>query len=427
MRVAACSSLGPMDHLKQRVPAFAHAEFRRLWIGGAISNSGSMMYLAALGWITTDVTDSAAAIAAVPFVGLLPLLLVSPFAGAWADKVSRRRLILFSLWAQVVVGAVVALMVTADAVTYPRLLISSLIGGAMGSIGAPVLQAVIPTLVPLGALRSAVVLNSMQFNISKAVGPTAAGLLIDSIGPTFVFWLNVATYFAAIYGAWTLTERPAAFAGVANRSVIGDVVAGARYAMRTRPIRVALLAGAVNAVLVFPLSYVAPILATQSLDLEASGYGVLVGAFGFGAIIGGIVLLIERERAVERAISIGVGGCAAGLLIIGLAPGLPVALVGMFVTGLAFVNVTSNILTSLQTNVDDRVRGRVLSLWMMVYGALGPAGIITYGAVAESIEIQRIFVVAAAMMVLYLAFMTSRRAFLSLEPGRWDAPAPRER
>lgn len=406
-----------MGHLTQRVPAFAHAEFRRLWVGGAISNSGSMMYLAALGWITTDVTDSSAAIAAVPFVGLIPLLVVSPFAGAWADKVSRRRLILFSLSGQAVVGAAVALMVTVDAVTYPRLLISSVVGGTMGSIGAPVLQAVIPTLVPVQALRSAIVLNSMQFNISRAIGPTAAGLLIDGIGPTFVFWLNVTTYFAAIYGAWGLVERPAAFAGVANRSVMGDIAAGARYAMRATPIRTALVAGAVNAVLVFPLSYVAPILATQSLDLEASGYGVLVGTFGLGAIIGGIILLVERERSVERAVSIGVAGCAVGLLIIGLAPGLAVALVGMFVTGLAFVNVTSNVLTSLQTNIDDRVRGRVMSLWMMIYGALGPVGIITYGAVAESVDIQRIFVAAAAVMALYLAVMTSRRAFVSLEPA----------
>ncbi len=400
-----------------RLPAFAHPEFRRLWIGGAISNSGSMMYLAALGWVTTDVTDSAAAIAAIPFIGLIPLLVVSPFAGVWADKVSRRRLILGSMTAQTLVGAAVAVMVTADAVTYPRLVAASVIGGISGSIGAPVLQAVIPTLVPVTALRNAVVLNSMQFNISRAVGPTTAGLLIDSVGTKAVFWLNVVTYFAAIYGAWRLTERPAAFTGVGDRSLLGDIAAGARYAVRTPPIRVGLIAGAVNAVAVFPLSYVAPVLATQALDLDASEYGILVGAFGLGAIIAGVILIVERERPMERAVSLGVAGCALGLAIIGFAPGLAVALAGMFITGLSFVNVTSNVLTSLQANLDDRVRGRVMSLWMMIYGALGPAGIMTYGALAETVDIQRIFVAAAVLVAAYLVYMTSRRSFAVLEIG----------
>jgi MFS family permease len=399
----------------RRLPAFAYPEFRRLWIGGAISNSGSMMYLAALGWITTDVTDSAAAIAAVPFMGLVPLLVVSPFAGVWADKISRRRMILGSMMAQTAVGVAVAVMVTVDAVTYPRLIAASVLGGVSGSVGAPVLQAVIPTLVPVSALRNAVVLNSMQFNISRAIGPTTAGLLIDSVGATAVFWLNVATYFAAIYGAWRLTERPAAFAGVADRSVLGDIRAGARYALRSPAIRIGLMAGAVNAIAVFPLSYVAPVLATQALDLDASGYGILVGAFGLGAILAGVVMIVERQRPMERSVSIGVAGCAIGLATIGLAPGLVVALCGMFITGLSFVNVTSNVLTSLQANLDDRVRGRVMSLWMMIYGSLGPLGIITYGALAESVDIQHIFVAAAVLMTAYLALMSSRRSFSVLE------------
>lgn len=401
--------------LADRVPALRHAEFRRLWLGGAISNSGSMMYLAALGWVTAETTDSAAAIAAVPFIGLIPLFLISPVAGVWADKVSRRKLLIGSLSAQMVIGAGVAIMVAADAVTYPRLVAASVLGGVSGSIGAPVLQAVIPTLVPPTALRSAVVLNSMQFNISRAVGPTAAGLLIDGVGTTFVFWLNVLSYTAAISAAWRLDERPPAFAGVDDRSVLGDIIAGARYAMAARPIRLGLVAGGVNAIAVFPLSYVAPILATQALDLDASEYGVLVGAFGLGAILAGISMLLTSTRSMELSVTLGFLGCTIGLATIGFAPGLTAALAGMFITGFSFVNVTSNVLTSLQANLDDRVRGRVMSLWMMIYGALGPAGIITYGAVAESVDIQRVFVGAAAALLVWVVAMTARRAFSTLE------------
>ena len=404
--------------LTRRVPALAHAEFRRVWFGGTISNSGSMMYIAALGWITTDVTDSAAAIAAVPFIGLVPLFLVSPFAGVWADRFKRKRLLLLAIAGQAAVGTAVAVMVTADAVTYPRLIAASVIGGVFGSLGAPVFQALIPTLVPVSALRSAVILNSLQFNISRAVGPTAAGLLIDSVGASFVFWLNAGTYIALVIALRSIEDRPAAFSGASDRSVFGDIAAGARYAVRNPPIRVALTAGTVIAILVFPISYVAPILATQGLDLDASEFGILVGLFGSGAITGGVLMLLERDRLMERAVLIGASGCAAGLLVVGLAPGLAVALVGMFVTGIAFVNVTSNVLTSLQTNLDDRVRGRVMSLWMMIYGSLGPVGIITYGGLAEAIDIQTVFVIASAAMATFLAVMTVRRGFRVL-----DAPA----
>ncbi|MEM7285352.1 MAG: MFS transporter [Actinomycetota bacterium] len=401
--------------LIRRVPALAHGEFRRVWLGGTISNSGSMMYIAALGWITTDVTDSAAAIAAVPFIGLVPLFLVSPFAGVWADRFKRKRLLLLAIVGQAAVGTAVAVMVTSDAVTYPRLIAASVIGGVFGSLGAPVFQALIPTLVPVSALRSAVILNSLQFNISRAVGPTAAGLLIDSVGAPFVFWLNAATYAALVLALWSIEDRPAAFDGARDRSVFGDIAAGARYAVRNPPIRVALTAGTVIAILVFPISYVAPILATQGLDLDASEFGILVGLFGSGAIAGGILMLLERDRLMEPAVSIGASGCAVGLLLVGVAPGLGVALVGMFVTGIAFVNVTSNVLTSLQTNLDDRVRGRVMSLWMMIYGSLGPVGIITYGSLAEAIDIQTVFVLAAAAMLTFLAVMTVRRGFRVLD------------
>ncbi len=403
------------SRLTRRVPALAYAEFRRFWGGAVISNSGSMMYLAALGWITTDVTDSAAAIAAVPFIGLVPLFLVSPFAGAWADRLNRKRMLIFAIAGQAMVGAGVAIMVTADAVTYPRLVVASIVGGVFGSLGAPVFQALIPSLVPVPALRSAVIMNSLQFNISRAVGPTAAGLLIDGVGAAFVFWLNVATFAAVLVAITTLDDRPPAFDGATDRSVFGDIAAGTRYAARTPSIRVALIAGTIIAVLIFPISYVAPILATQGLDLEASEFGILVGLFGAGAITGGVLMLAEQTKVMERAVSLGVVGCAAGLLLIGLAPGLAVALIGMFVTGIAFVNVTSNVLSSLQTNVDDRVRGRVMSLWMMIYGSMGPLGIIAYGGLAEAIDIQTVFVIGSAAMLAFLLVMSVRRRFRVLD------------
>lgn len=403
----------------ERVPALAHTEFRRVWIGGAISNSGSMMYLAALGWITTDVTDSAAAIAAIPFIGLVPLLVISPFAGVWADRFSRKRLLLLSIVGQAINGIVVATMVTADAVTYPRLVLASVVGGVFGSIGAPVLQALVPTLVPPTALRSAVILNSLQFNISRAVGPTLAGVLIDGVGEAFVFWLNAFTYVAILGAIVALRDRPAAFDGAKDRSVFGDIAAGTRYAASNPPVRVSLIAGCIIAILVFPISYIAPVLATQALDLEASEFGILVGAFGFGAITGGILMLVERDRPQERAILFGASGCAAGLLLVGLAPSLGLALVGMFVTGISFVNVTSNVLTSLQTYVDDRVRGRVMSLWMMIYGSLGPGGILAYGGLAEVVDIQVVFIGASAAMALWLVAMATTRAFRVLDT---DAP-----
>lgn len=400
--------------LSDRIPAFGYPEFVRFWSGGVVSNTGSMMYLAALGWITAGVTDSALAISAIPFIGLLPLLLVSPFAGALADRWSRRKLLLSSLVGQAVVGVAVAVMVTADAVTYPRLVIASIFGGVMGSAGAPVLQAIMPTLVPVTALRSAVVLNSLQFNISRALGPTLAGLLIDQVGAALVFWVNAISYLAVMAAIFSLEERPVA-ASTSDRSVVGDIVAGAKYAASVETVRTPLAAGGMNAMLVFPISYIAPVLATQSLDLDASEYGLLVGSFGTGAIVAGIAMLLTRDKPYERAVTLGIAGCSAALLVIGLAPGLVVALIGMFSLGFAFLNVTTNVLSALQTQLDDRVRGRVMSLWMMIYGSLGPLGILLYGGAAEFVDMQTVFIGTAILMGLYLVAMTSRRAFRVLD------------
>jgi predicted MFS family arabinose efflux permease len=247
------------------------------------------------------------------------------------------------------------------------------------------------------------------------VGPTLAGFLIDATGAATVFWLNAASFLAVIVAIWSLEERPVP-ERTGERSVVGDIVAGARYAAGDRPIRVALTAGGVNALLIFPISYVAPVLATQALDLDAAEYGVLVGSFGLGAILAGIQMLLSRDRPYERIVSVGVAGCSIGLLVIGLAPGLLVALVGMFVTGAAFINITTNVLSSLQIQLDDRVRGRVMSLWMMIYGSLGPLGIIVFGAAGDIVDIQTVFIVAAVLMASYLTFMTVRRGFAVLDP-----------
>ena len=246
-----------------------------------------------------------------------------------------------SITGQATLACIVAMVVTADAITYWFLILSSLIGGSFGSLGAPVMQAIVPTLVPLPALRSAVVLNSMQFNISRALGPTAAGVLIRTGRSSHGFLGERCDLSGGVLGG---VVDPRSAAGPHQH--IGPIGLrrhrGGGLGMRLTICRSALLwtAGGVNALLIFPISYIAPVLCHPgaSTSMPAST-GCWSACSAQGPLSRASPCWSIATRPYEKMVSIGVLGLVVGLAVIGIAPGLGVALVGMFITGVTFVTV----------------------------------------------------------------------------------------
>ncbi len=378
--------------------------FRRIWLGALVSNAGSVMYLAALGWMVRGTTESPFKVAMVSFGGLLPLFVLSPIAGALADRYPRKPMLLVGLVVQTSVASVLAAAVTSGERGYPLLFGFAMAGGVAGAVVAPVFQSLMPTLVAPEAMRNGLLLNSMQFNISRAVGPMAAGLVIHTWGEAAALWFNVASY-AAVIGAVALTAIKEPSRVRRDRSVLGDFGAAMRYVRSTPAVSTTLLTAAFLAGLVQPIQQaLAPVVATDAFDADAARYGVLVGAFGAGALVTAIaVVSFDQGGSFRRLATVGMGGISLAMAGLAVAPGLAFGVAAMAVLGAASFIATSTLNSALHLTLDDRVRGRVVAMWMMGFGGAAPLGIVIQGALAEAFGVRWLLgfdsVLAAAVIV----------------------------
>lgn len=388
--------------------ALGYRDYRLYWTTSVVSNIGSMMYLAAIGWLVEDITDDPWKVTVAATVGLVPLLLMSPFGGSLADRYSRTRLFLATVVGQMVVAVALAWVVQIDAETFWVLVAFSFGGGATASVGAPVQQAIVVELVPAGVMRNAVFLNSTQWNISRAVGPMLGGWLIQYFGAASAFWFNAASFTVLVVGLSFLPPRPPPGAS-SSQGFLADFLSGFRYASSIEGIRVVMLASFMLAAAISPTQWLAPVIADDAFGVDAAGFGVLMGAFGVGSLVGAVLLLqFDPNIPYSRLVAIGMAAVALFTLVLAVVPTFALGVVAMGGVGLAFMVTMPTLTSALQSHCDDAYRGRVMSLWMMLFGLAAPASILVQGAIASVIGIRWVLAITAIAVAAYLAGQLTR-------------------
>lgn len=383
--------------------ALGYRDYRLYWTTSVVSNIGSMMYLAAIGWLVEDITDDPWKVTVAATAGLVPLLVMSPFGGSLADRYSRTRLFLATVVGQMVVAVALAWVVQIDLETFWVLVAFSIGGGATASVGAPVQQAIVVELVPGEVMRNAIFLNSTQWNISRAVGPMLGGWLIQFWGPAAAFWFNAASFTVLVVGLSLLPPRPPPRAS-SGRGFVADFLSGFHYARGIEGIRVVMLASFMLAAAISPTQWLAPVIADDAFGVDAAGFGVLLGAFGVGSLVGaGLLLQFDRGTAYSRLVAIGFTTVALFTLVLAVVPTFALGVMAMGAVGLAFMVTMPTLTSSLQSLCDDAYRGRVMSLWMMLFGLAAPASILVQGSIASAIGIRWVLAITALMVAAYLA------------------------
>jgi MFS family permease len=356
-------------------------EFRILWIASIASHLGSFLNTVATSWLMLELTGSPLWVGAMVAAPTLPLLVVAMPAGALADLVDRRKVMLAS---HVLMGAGAAAMTLlwyAGRIT-PGLLLG--LGIAMGlgqSLNLPSWQATVSDLVPSNHVASAVALNSAAFNVARSVGPALGGVLVAAFGPGPAFAINGLSYLPVI-GAVARLHRPRL--DNAGESMGEAIAEGLRYARHTPAYRWVLLVASVFALTSAVVQAALPTLTAEVLGGGASDYGLLLGAMGVGALAGawsrGWGTRVLGRRLVPSAIgAFGVAG-----VMLALAPGLGPAVVALVVTGLLWVWILSTLNATTQLLSPGWVRGRIMSLYTLSYVGILPIGSIMAGALAEA-------------------------------------------
>jgi MFS family permease len=376
--------------------------FRSLWIASAASSIGTWMQNVGAEWMMTTLAPTPLMVALMQTAGFLPTFLLALPAGALADIVDRRRLLLFSQsWMLLASGALAAL--TFAGVTTPLvLLLLTFALGLGGAMNAPVWQSIVPELVTRRELPHAVSINTIAYNIARAVGPALGGAIVAATGPGAVFLLNSMSYLGVLTVLYNWRRETEPSISPSER-MVGAMRAGLRYVkhapeLRNILVRAVLFATSASAVWALLALY-----ARTELDLGAVGYGVLLGGLGGGAIIGAIVLPPVRPRIpADRLVAGATLVFAAVSATLAFVHVTVVAVLALMFGGLAWMTAFSTFNIGVQTVVPDWVRARALALYLLVtFGALA-AGSALWGALAERIGIPMSLACAAGALVASL-------------------------
>jgi len=386
----------PPPGLPGPLRAFAHRDFRLFWSGQLVSLIGTWMQSVAQSWLVLELTNSPFLLGLVGTLQFAPVLLFSFVAGALADRLPKRRLIITTQSLMCVQALLLAALVHRGHVQFWHVAVMAGAYGLANTVDMPTRQAFVAEMVGKESLRSAIALNSAMFNSARVVGPALAGLVIARWGTAVAFAFNGLSFVAVII-ALTLLHTEGMPRPRSGRSMRAEIGEGLQYALRTP--RIALILSLVLCVSAFFFNYntLVPLLARDVLHQDAHGFGLLMTAVGLGAVAGAVVLAsigTERPPVVLLLGSALVLGAAsmtmAGVARFGVAMGL-LGIMGF--TGMLFMTGAN---TTVQLTVPDELRGRVMALHTLMFAGMTPFGAFLVGSVTQALGARAGFLITGA-------------------------------
>jgi MFS family permease len=362
--------------------SLSHVEFRRYWIGLFISNVGGWMQTVAQGWLVLRLSDSAFLLGVIAFAGGIPSLLLAPLAGLVADRADRRRILITTHLAMTAGAVTLAVATGFGFVSVPLVAAVALSNGIASAMTTPSHQSIFLDLVGRRDLMNAIALNSMQFNLSRIVGPALAGFTIASFGETTCFVLNALSYSAILVAIFLLPKLHTSHAR--SRGAWLELRAGLRFARRDPLLPSLLTICAALAIFGTPAVTLAPVFARYHLGVGPEGLGGMLSAVGMGAVATALPLASRGDLPRKGFwVTVAAAAFAVSLAVLAASPVYAISLAALALLGSAMMSSSSLINTLMQKRAPDRMRGRIISLFVLAWIGLVPVGNLLAGAVAE--------------------------------------------
>jgi MFS family permease len=381
---ASSSGSGVKAKFLAAFPPFAGRDFRLYFVGQIISMIGTWIEIVAQGWLVFDMTGSAFWVGVAAAASSVPTLLLSLFGGMLVDRYPRKAVLLWSQVLLMLLSIVFGIAVLVGWATLPFILVLAFLIGSVSAVATPAIQAFISEIVDRRHLPSAVALNSSIFNASRVIGPVLAGLMITWIGTGGAFIANGASFIAVIAALLAIKLPKTAPRTLSTEHPIHSIRDGIVYAWTHPLIRTIVLFVAVVSIFGWSFMAMLPVVARRVFGIGADGMGYLYSAFGLGSLCGTVVVSASSGRV--RGGLLVIGGIltfALGLLAFTFATWLPLALGFLFVSGLGMLTAFATMTGTVQRLVEDRFRGRVMSIYLMVLLGLMPFGNLLMGSLSE--------------------------------------------
>lgn len=379
----------------------------RLYLGGqAISLLGTWMQITAQGWVVWQLSHSTTALGLTAMLSSLPILFLGPWAGVWADRLDRRRLLIASQTSAMVLAFAFAILVQVNAIQLWHIYVLSLLLGIVNALDMPTQQAFIGDLSGMSQVRKAVVVNAMIIQIGRMLGPALAGFAIGALGVATAFWLNGLSFLAVI--ASLLAVRATQVRGSGTGSVLEEYREGLRFIWSEPRIQDLLVFTILITLFAFPVINILPAVTTEILHREADVLGLLLASSGAGALVGTLFVapLVQPLRRTGLVLGSAVAWAGLWVILFSLSAWLPLSLIGMFLVSLTIPVVLTTASGLIQTLAPPTMRARLLSTLLMVTFGIQPVASLVIGVSADhlgaplAIRVNGVFMVVGAILLL---------------------------
>jgi MFS family permease len=355
--------------------------FLFLWLGMVCLMAGINMQMIARGYLVYEITERPLLLGVVNAGSALPILGLSLFGGAFADRMDRRRIIQGCQFVSLVLTLAVAILITMDAVTWHLLFIASMLQGAMWAFMMPARQAIIPQLVGEDNVNNALALNAAGMSATTLLAPAIAGWIYAGIGPDGVYYvIATLSFFAVLFT--TLVRNEGAKPVCKQVNMRSDIADGLRYIVNKPMVLLLLIMGLATTMLAMPFRFLIPVFVVELYDRGPEALGLLVSVMGLGSLAG--AMFIASMGKWRRGVMLIAGSFMSGLglILVAAFPFYMAAVVIMLLLGLGDATRRTLNQTLIMEVVEDRFRGRVMSVFMMNFGLM-PLGILPAGLAIE--------------------------------------------
>ena len=409
--------------------ALRHRNFRLYWSGQLISLVGTWMQSVAQGWLMHRLTPSAFMLGLLGFVQFLPVLPLALYAGVVADHMDKRRLLLITQSLLLLQAVVFAALAGTGSIRPWMVLVLAGVLGTVNTFDMPARQSFVIEMTGREDLANGIALNSAAFNTARILGPAIGGLLLGWAGEGTCFWLNALSFLAVIVGLAMMRIETFVAPAESARSIRHNLTEGVRYAWSREPIRNLLILLAVCAGLGFQFNVLLPVYTRDVMHAGPKVYGLLLAGFGAGSLVasGRMTMRLDRWALRRQLLS---GLLTGGLGMIGFAwvrwlPGM-VAMGAL--AGFGLILYVSSTNTLIQMTTEDAFRGRVMSLYTLMFVGTAPFGSLMAGAVGERWGAPMATTVCAVILLFGALWISRRlRTLAAREQAERDAVERAER
>ncbi len=376
--------------------------YRLFWFGQLVSLAGTWMQDLALGWLVLTLTDSPASLGTTIAVRFLPILFFSLPGGVLADRLRKRHTMIYCEAAQLAIALALAVLTSTDLLTVTIIYGLAAVRGTIDAVEGPIRQAFVPEMVGTEDLLNAIALNSTQFNAARVVGPAIGAIILNSVGYAACFYINAATFLAVIVALLAMRASDLHLVPrLARAPMLGQIREGLSYARSTPSVMVILIVmGAIGA-FGYNFTTLTPLITKYVLDAGEGTLGWLTTAMGIGAVVAGL-FVAQRGRPTERLLL----GSAASFVVLlgvtGVSPWMPFTTALMFALGVLGTLFMTTANTRVQLAVPGHMRGRVMSIYGLLFVGTTPIGAQAMGWLSEAFGPET---TGVPVMVLIMAFL----------------------